>query len=93
MTPEEAYEYAKKHGPSDETREIACKKPRYAFLYARDVDKCPREDTRNAACKESKWAYWYVKEVDGSFHEETWLVIYGTEYEEEYRRMFGGLFI
>ena len=39
MTPEEAYYYAKKYGPSDETREIACKDPRFAYNYALEVDK------------------------------------------------------
>jgi hypothetical protein len=36
-----AYKYALERGPSDKTREIACKYPGYAYFYAQDVDKCP----------------------------------------------------
>ena len=34
MSPKEAYEYAKKYGPSNETREIACEDPEFAYEYA-----------------------------------------------------------
>ena len=48
MTPKEAYEYARKHGPSNKTRIIACENPKYAYLYAKNVDKNFHEDTWKA---------------------------------------------
>jgi len=63
MTPEKAYEHAKKYGPLDITREIVCQDPEYAYYYALDIDKCPREDTREAVCKSSQYAYYYAKEI------------------------------
>ena len=64
MTPEEAYGFAKEHGPSEETRKIACKDLCLAFWYAKCIDKCPREDTREAACKESYNAFYYALLID-----------------------------
>ena len=57
MTPQEAYEHAKFYGSSDKIKKIACQDPQYAFLYAKNIDKCPREDTREAVCENSKYAY------------------------------------
>ena len=37
--PKKAYYHALKYGPSDETREIACKIPFFTYYYAKDVDK------------------------------------------------------
>ena len=56
MTPEQAFEHASEYGPSKETRKIACKDPRSAYWYARDIDQCPRDDTREAACKDPEYA-------------------------------------
>ena len=44
-----AFLYAKENGPDEETRLVSCKDPIYAFLYAKEVDKCIREDTKEAA--------------------------------------------
>ena len=71
MTPEKAYEYALKNGPSEETRKIACKDPKFAYWYAEDVDKCPGENTRNAACKNPYYAYHYARDVDQCPREDT----------------------
>ena len=65
MRPKNAYNYAKGYGPSDETRQIVCKNPKYAYYYAENVDKCPRDDTRKAACKASQYAYFYARDIDG----------------------------
>jgi hypothetical protein len=73
MTPEEAYEYAKKYGPSDETRGIVCKEPhaQYVFEYAFEVDKCPRDDTRKASYKCLLCLYLYAKNVDKCPRDDT----------------------
>jgi len=64
MTPQEACIYADKYGPSEETREIACKEPFSAYLYADTIDQKSRDDTRNAACEDPEWIYWYAVDVD-----------------------------
>jgi len=46
MIPEEAYEYALKHGPSKKTRKIVCQNAFWAYLYAIDVDKKPRNNKK-----------------------------------------------
>ena len=69
--PKKAYYHALKYGPSDETREIACKIPFFTYYYAKDVDKCPRDDTREAACKTSRTAYVYAEYVDKKPREDT----------------------
>ena len=55
----------------DDTREVACKAPLYAYCYAEVMDKCPREDTRNAACKDPLYAYWYALKVDKCPRDDT----------------------
>ena len=64
MTPEKAYFKAKKEGPSDLTRNIACQDPYHAYLYALDVDKEPCKQTRDVACQDSHYAYYYALDVD-----------------------------
>ena len=86
MNPEEAYIHAKENGPSEETRKIACEDPGYAYLYARNVDQCPSDDTREAVCRHPKMAYWYAQDIDKGFHEDTWIAIENTEWEEEYKK-------
>jgi hypothetical protein len=49
----------------------ACKKPEFAYWYAKEVDKKPTDETRKAACKDSICAYWYAKEVDKRPTDET----------------------
>ena len=75
-----------KKSKRDDTREIICKHPSYAYHYAKDIDKCPREDTRKAVCKNPFYACYYMKYVDKGFHEDTWEAVKGTEYEEEYNK-------
>ena len=86
MTPEEAYLHAIECGSSDKTREIVCKSPHYAYLYAENVDKKPKNDTRNAVCKNPFYAYMYAKDVDKGFHEDTWEATKNTEFEEKYNK-------
>ena len=88
LAPWDAFDYAFKHGPSEETREVACIDPFNAYSYAYYVDKCPREDTRKAACRNTQWTYYYARDIDKCPMEETWLAIKGTQYEEEYRKIF-----
>ena len=91
MSPKEAYEYAKKYGPSNETREIACEDPEFAYEYAKNVDKCPKEDTRKAACVDPESAYFYARSIDKCFHQKTWNAIRKTEYAEEYRKIINNM--
>ena len=86
MSPKEAYEYAKKYGPSNETREIACKHTEFAYLYALYIHKKPRNNTRKAACEDPEFAYFYTLNVDKSFHEDTWKAVKNTEFEEKYNK-------
>jgi hypothetical protein len=52
-------------------RTIACKSPKTAYEYAREVDKGPTDETRTAACKESYYAYWYALFIDKGPTDET----------------------
>ena len=72
--------------PRDDTRNAACKDFKYAYKYAYEVDECPMDDTRKAVCKDPEWACGYVMYIDKEFHEDTWEVVKGTKYEEEYNR-------
>jgi hypothetical protein len=45
-------------------RTASCKEPRWAYLYARSVDKKPTDETRTAACNDPEWAYVYALNVD-----------------------------
>jgi hypothetical protein len=69
--PKKAYYHALKYGPSDETREIACKIPFFTYYYAKNVDKCPRDDTREIACTDPHSAYMYAKDIDKESREDT----------------------
>ena len=64
MNCKKALEHAKKYGPSEETREIACKEPFSTYLYADTIDQKSRDDTRNAVCKDPEYAYEYTETVD-----------------------------
>lgn len=68
---EEAYIFARKNGPSDETRKISCESPEWAYLYAKYVDKCFRNDTRSVTLKNPKLSYLYALWVDESPREDT----------------------
>ena len=84
MTPEKAYFKAKKEGPEDLTRNIACQSTRYAYYYALDVDKKPSKQTRDAACQSSRYAYCYAIDVDKEPLQETWRAVLNTPYEKNY---------
>jgi len=71
MTPGKAYIYAEKYGSLEETREIVCEDPEFAYEYAKNIDKCPREDTRKAACKNFKYAYLYARDIDKKPRDDT----------------------
>lgn len=68
---ERFYKQAKLNGGSDKLREICCKEPEYAYMYAKNVDKVPREDTRSAAIIFPYLAYWYALNVDRGYTMET----------------------
>ena len=61
----DAYLHARAHGPSDDTRAVACGEAEYGYLYARYVDQGPRDDTRAAAFQDPLYAYLYSWDVDG----------------------------
>ena len=84
MTPQEAYYRARKEGPKDLTRNIACQFTSYAFFYARDIDKKPSKQTRDAACQDPKDAYYYAIDVDKEPLQETWRAVLNTKYEKDY---------
>ena len=46
------------------------------------------EDTRKASCQRPYSAFEYARDIDKCPMEETWLAIKGTQYEEEYRKIF-----
>ena len=85
MNPEEAYQYVKKCGLSEEIRNAACQSAHFAYYYAKNVNKEPKENTRNAACENPYYAYLYAKDVDKGFHEDTQKAVQNTEYEEKYK--------
>ena len=89
MTPEEACDYAKKYGPSKETRKAACEDPAYAFWYAKEHG--PSKDTRNAACQNPHFAYWYAVNIEKGFHEVIWNSVKNTKYEEKYIEFLNSL--
>jgi hypothetical protein len=64
MIAKNAFEYAKFHGPSDKTRDLACEEPFWAFCYANEIDKKSHEQTRKAVCVDPEWAYKYALKVD-----------------------------
>ena len=64
MNSKKAYEFALVHGPSKDTREIACEDSKYAYWYARDIDKCSRDDTREATYKDPYYAHLYARDID-----------------------------
>jgi hypothetical protein len=66
---------------------MACTNPYYAYLYALNVDKCPRDDTRTAACIQPYWAYFYAKNVDKNICEETMQAVKNTKYEKDYEKL------
>ncbi len=79
-----AYQCALEDGPDEATRQIACKSPYFAYLYAFYVDKGPKDETREAACQEPYYAYLYAKHIDKGFHIKTYIAVMGSEYEKEY---------
>jgi len=69
MTPEKAYNYAYKHGPSEEIREIVCKDSQWAYNYA--LMYGPSEEIREIVCKDSQYAYKYAGNVDKRPRDDT----------------------
>ena len=55
----------------DYFRQYFLNDPRYAYCYARFIDKHPRDDTRQAACKDPYYAYWYANGVDKCPRDDT----------------------
>lgn len=80
----EAFAYAKKHGPDDETREIASTEPSYACLYALHIDKCSNDTTRLGSCKDSYFAFAYAMYVDYCTHTDTKKAVKGSIFERIY---------
>ena len=52
-------------------RELWCKDPYYAYIYALDVDKAPRDDTRESCLKDPYYAYRYARDVDKAPRDDT----------------------
>lgn len=59
------------NGPSDITRTLACKEPKWAYEYALNVDKGPRDDTRAACNKVPHFTALYALNVDKCLHIDT----------------------
>lgn len=70
-TSDEAYFWAKKNGPSDESRKIASEDPASAYDYAIVFDKKPHDVTREGASKDFRLAYNYAANIDEEPHDVT----------------------
>lgn len=91
-TPLTAYAYAKNvEGPSDDTREIACRDRGLTIEYALHVDKGPHPVTRAASCLGSALAREYAHRVDkGVWYPEARDAVAKAPYEAaEYARLTG----
>lgn len=71
-----AIECAKKLGPSEATRRIACFTSLGAYDYA--VVEGPHEDTRKAVLEDPQNAYWYARSVDEESRDDTREAAVGT---------------
>jgi len=71
MKPRQAYRRASLEGPSEATRQAACRNPKWACLYAQKIDQRPRPDTRAAACADPHWALQYALYIDQGPSAET----------------------
>jgi hypothetical protein len=71
MTPDEAYDFARDHGPSDELREIASKDREWAYYYALYVDKGPHDVTRQGVLNDALYTLWYALDVDMDPRDDT----------------------
>ena len=96
-----AYKYALERGPSDKTREIACKDPYYAYEYATKIDNSrPTNETRSSVCAFNYSSrgldniYKYAKYIDKGPHEDTrkaacgdpeWAYRYAEDIDKEFR--------
>lgn len=69
--PEEAYKWAEKNGPSDDSRNAASEAPYYAYFYGKYVDKGPHEVTRKSVSRDPYFSFHYAKHVDKGPHELT----------------------
>ena len=63
MTPQEAYFQARREGPSDASRILACLSPGWAYAYAQDVDGQLRSDTLNACLGSPEFSFWYARNI------------------------------
>lgn len=71
--------------PFEETqvgRPTYLKSPKLAFEYAQVEG--PADDTRMTACENPEYAYNYAKDIDGSYTEETWNAVKGSEFMQKY---------
>ena len=46
--------------------EEACKKPEWAYRFARDIEGANIEKCQEEACKEPEWAYIFARDVKGA---------------------------
>jgi len=66
MSPHEAYYKASISGYTRELEEIACKYPRYAYLFARDIPGANIKYCQEHACKKPKYACWFADNIPGA---------------------------
>ena len=64
LDPEDAVDYAVKHGGSDALRAAASRWAECALFYAQHVDRGPHPVTRKGACRNPENAFWYALEID-----------------------------
>jgi hypothetical protein len=67
----DAFKWAKRHGPSDKSREAVYESPYFSFLYAEEVDKGPHIVTRHAVLSDPSLALKYAKYIDKGPHDDT----------------------
>ena len=84
-----AYLTARREGGDDELRKAASKDVEYAYLYARNIDRCGHEDTRRAVVGDPDFALKYAMMVDYKYHPDTYGAVYKyyplrLQYEKKY---------
>lgn len=70
-TPKDAYDWALKNGPCDETRTVCCLSSAYSYYYAETIDRCSKDDTRLGSCKAPASSYAYAKKIDKGPRDDT----------------------
>jgi hypothetical protein len=64
--------------PREDTRKAAYKKAKYAYLYAKDIDKKSSKIVQNIVCKDPLYAFYYLKDIDHTMHKNIIDAIYKT---------------